>query len=156
MTDIVHDPVEAHIAQKVFLRDGNKLLILKLIDEYGGYWDFPGGRVNTNIRDDQSHNKLIGELHREVREEIGEGVKYTKDPRPVETAFMVPPHKPHRNIFMVFYEAQYNGGDVVLCDEHQEYKWVDVMSYDPKAEDDYWTPSYWEVVERYMKRERGK
>lgn len=55
------------VAVKVFLRDGDKLLILK--DKFNDGWDLSGGR----IKKDEFETPLLDVVKRKMVEEVGEG-----------------------------------------------------------------------------------
>lgn len=59
-----------HISLKVLLKKGREYLFLK--DARGEHYDLPGGRIDTN----EHHIPLTAVLDREVREELGNDVKY--------------------------------------------------------------------------------
>ncbi len=151
MVEIVHDPLEANVAQKLILRQGNKLLLLK--HQLRDAWDFPGGRLNKTVTKNPTQAELLKEFHREVLEEVGEDVEYTIEPNPITTALSIKKDG-KRYIFLVFYEGEYNKGEIKLCEEHTEYKWVDVNTYEP--EKDTWIPEYLEVVKNYLEKVRSK
>src|SRR5437868_2592076 len=95
------------VAVKLFLRDGNKLLITH---DIFGDWDLPGGR----IRKDEFDKPLDDVIERKMQEELGDQIEYSLgEPR---VFFRVERQEHNLNgqavrIFGVGYVAEYNGGE---------------------------------------------
>lgn len=132
------------VAVKVFLRDGEKLLILK--DVYDDGWDLPGGR----IKKDEFETPLPDIVARKMREEIGEEVAYELNEVPVvffrherteaETGETV-------RIFAVGYEAIHIGGDILLGKHMSRHEWVTLSTFNPN---DYFRGGWLKGVTEYQ------
>lgn len=134
------------VAVKLFLRDGNKLLITH---DIFGDWDLPGGR----IRKDEFNKPIETVIARKIREELGEDVQYTVG-NPVVT-FRVERQEHDRanqlvRIFGVGYDAKYHGGEITLGDHHDKMEWVDVDQFDPQ---EYFTGGWLEGVKQYSAKQ---
>ncbi|HSX31266.1 MAG TPA: NUDIX domain-containing protein [Candidatus Saccharimonadales bacterium] len=116
------------VAVKVFLRDGDRLLVLH--DKYGS-WDIPGGR----IRPEDFETPLEEIIDRKMGEELGPDVKYSA-PKPNNIFFRVERLEAGLGrkvrIFAVGYEAQYQGGKIALGKYMERYEWVDVNTFKPE------------------------
>lgn len=133
------------VAVKVFLRDGEKLLITH--DIYGA-WDLPGGR----IKKDEFDKPLTEIIERKIREELGEDVKYELGESNgiffrVERQEAGLAGKTVR-IFAIGYDAKYLGGKVGLGDHHDKMEWVDVKNFKPA---EYFTGGWLKGVQEYLK-----
>ncbi len=100
--------------QKVKLLRGNTFLLIQrssIDDTNPNMWDLPGGNVERG-------EDLQGSLRREVQEETGLIVERA-DPQ-ILTGFMM------GEIFVIgaIYSCPSPDGEVVLSNEHQQYKWV--------------------------------
>ena len=109
------------LGQKAFIINANKeILILKRQNSevYNDLWDVPGGKLEEG-------NTLLEALTREIREETG--LKLEKIIAILSTSKFQgqAADKPiiFRNIYLV--KA---GGDVVISNEHREYRWVKAES----------------------------
>ncbi|MDB5161136.1 MAG: hypothetical protein JWO96_516 [Candidatus Saccharibacteria bacterium] len=133
------------VAVKLFLRDGNKLLITH---DIFGSWDLPGGRIKRNEFD----VTLESVIERKVREELGPEVKYDLG-KPI--VFFRVERGEHGlggqkvRIFAVGYEAKYLGGEVKLGDHHDKIEWIEVETFKPQ---DYFTGGWLTGVREYLKR----
>lgn len=130
-----------HVGLKVLLRRGDEVLYLNSHDE--GEWDFPGGRIDESERE----IPLESVLAREVAEELGPDVKY----RVNGLAFVTRRYIAHKDfhIFLVFYDADYLGGEIKISDEHTGYGWVRPES-EEVTPDRFQTPNeYREFVEYF-------
>lgn len=117
------------LAVKVFLRDKNKLLVIR--DSFGD-WDLPGGR----IRKDEFNTPFEAIINRKMKEEIGPNVGY--DLGEQKTFFRVEREEHELSnmkvrIFALGYEAKYVGGDIELGGYIDEHEWVDVNTFKPEA-----------------------
>ena len=132
------------VAVKVFLRDGDKLLILKDIFDDG--WDLPGGR----IRKDEFETPLLSVVERKMTEELGSSVQYQIDQNPkvyfrherIEVGM-----NEQVRIFALGYEAQYSGGAVTLPEYMNRFEWVDITSFKPE---DYFRGGWLKGVQEYL------
>lgn len=116
-----------HVAAKVLLRDGDKLLLLH---DIFGDWDIPGGRIlpiefGGDIQD-VIKRKMTEELGTDVQYQIGKPATYFQVTRvEADTGDQT-------QIFAVGFEVEYLGGEIKLGDHHDRYKWVDVSDLDPE------------------------
>jgi ADP-ribose pyrophosphatase YjhB (NUDIX family) len=117
------------VAVKVFLRDGDKLL---LIHDQWSNWELPGGRIKL----DEFQQPLEKTVARKISEELGDKVKYSI-PRPTGTFVQVSrdEHVGDRTqkvqIFAIGFEANYLGGEIDMGDHHDQLKWIDVNTFRP-------------------------
>ena len=131
------------VAVKLFLRDGNKLLITH---DIFGDWDLPGGRIRKN----EFNKPLETVIERKMQEELGSGVSYSiGEPK---VFFRVERQEQDLEgqtvrIFGVGYEAQYRGGEIELGSHHDKMEWVDVSSFDPEQ---YFTGGWLDGVKEYL------
>ena len=91
---------------KAVIYSDDKLLLIKRSDytaKHAGEWDLPGGHIEVDEPKEEA-------LRREVKEETGLEIS---DVRPLRTVEKT-----------TFYRAQSKGDDVILSDEHTEYRWV--------------------------------
>lgn len=113
----LHNHALYQVATKALIHDGDKLLVLVTPD---GYLDFPGGRVDESERD----IPWTDALRREIAEEIGDAVQVE-----VGQTLFVSKRRYHRDgqthhIAAIFFECQYQAGDITLSDEHGSYGWL--------------------------------
>ncbi len=115
------------VAVKLLLRDGDKLLVTHDIFDA---WDLPGGRLKA----DEFNKPLESVIERKMCEELGKDVTY-KLGQP-KVFFRVERFEKEVNmkvrIFAIGYEAQYDGGEIVLGKNHDRYEWVDVKTFQPE------------------------
>ncbi len=114
------------ITQKLFLRDGDKFLIMR--DSKSGYGDLPGGRMN----EDEFFDDWMKSVHREVEEELGESVRVEINPKPI----FVHKHRVNEGnhpCIIIAYQAKLLGGEIIISDEHDFLDWVSVKNYDPSS-----------------------
>lgn len=130
------------LAYKLFLRDGDKLLITH---DIFGSWDLPGGRVRKNEFDAMPEVTI----ERKIKEELGPDVRYELgDPQ----VFFRVERLEHSSqemvrIFGIGYTATYLGGEVHLGDHHDRMEWVDVPTFKPE---DYFTGGWLKGVQEYL------
>ncbi|WP_108929930.1 NUDIX domain-containing protein [Leptospira johnsonii] len=113
------------ITQKVFLRKGKELLILR--DRKSGFGDLPGGRMN----EDEFYGDWLESLSRELKEEMGEACEIKIHPRPI----LIHKHRVsdgNHPCVIVAYHGEFISGEIALSDEHDYIAWVDAATYDPK------------------------
>lgn len=95
----------------VILKD-DKILVLKRSEEASDNWEIPGGRME--------YGETIEEtLHREVYEETRLKVKAL---RILNTWNLI---EVDRQISGIIYLCCYESGEVILSDEHKEYRWIE-------------------------------
>ena len=138
------------VAVKVFLRDGDKLLITH---DIFGAWDLPGGR----IKPDEFNKPLTEVINRKMQEELGSEVKFSlASPNGV---FFRVERKEHGlggkkvRIFAVGYDSKYLSGKIQLGDHHDQMKWVDISSFDPGI---YFTGGWLSGIKEYLDKVLGK
>ncbi len=133
------------VALKLFLRDGDKLLITH---DIFGSWDLPGGR----FKKDEFEATFDAVIARKIEEELGEDVRYEVTGTAPEILFRVErlEHSTQQmvRIFALGYEAKYLGGEIKLGDHHDQMEWVDVNTFKPE---DYFTGGWLTGVQEYIK-----
>jgi 8-oxo-dGTP pyrophosphatase MutT (NUDIX family) len=148
------EPDFYQVSLKLILKNNNnEILLMKALpkDTYGGFYDFPGGRVDM----DEFSIPLPEVLKREVREEIGE-VDYKLNPIPVAVARHLIPanisvHKRDVHVLYLLYEGTYSKGDITISHEHTGHEWVDLTKEDPEK---FLKSGNLEGVKMYLKRNR--
>jgi 8-oxo-dGTP pyrophosphatase MutT (NUDIX family) len=115
------------ISLKVLMRNGNNILLTR---GEGGI-DLPGGRIDVG----EENAPLKDAIFREIREELGEDVKF-------HLASVLFVHrlgytKEKEGIMNIVFDAEYLSGDIKLSDEHVSYEWVDGRSYEISRDDFY-------------------
>ena len=116
------------ISVKVLMRDGNNILLTR----GDGGIDLPGGRIDVG-EEDALFSDIVS---REVREELGEDIKF----RLGSVLFV---HRlghtkeKEEGIINIVFDAEYVSGDIKLSNEHVSYEWVDGRSYEVSRDDFY-------------------
>lgn len=114
------------ITQKLFLRRGDELLVLR--DKKSGFGDLPGGRMTEK----EFFEDWIESLNREMQEEMGSNFRYETNPNPI----IIHKHKViegNHPCIIIGYEGKYLSGEVEMSDEHDYLEWVNVKTYDPST-----------------------
>lgn len=139
-----------NISLKLILEnEKGEILGLKCVNEgsLAGFYDFPGGRINSDeLR--VPHEEIIA---REMQEEVGKEVKYEVDLRPVSTGkYIYYSEKLGREncIFMIFFKAKYHGGEIRISEEHSGYKWLNLKS---EFASKYFTGGFLDGMEKYLR-----
>jgi 8-oxo-dGTP pyrophosphatase MutT (NUDIX family) len=84
-----------------------------------GYVDFPGGRL-----DDTEYTIPLKEgLQRELKEELGNSIKYTINDLAFASKRDYFYHRQH-HVVALFYEVIYESGKFILSDEHVKLEWL--------------------------------
>lgn len=112
------------ITQKLFLRDGDLLLVMR--DRKSGFGDLPGGRMD----EDEFYSDWVLSIQREVSEELGPNVKVDINPKP----FLIHKHKVNEGnhpCIILGYHASLVSGQIIMSDEHDFMEWVNVKTYNP-------------------------
>lgn len=94
------------------------LLIIRRSDyskHNAGKWDFPGGKVDIGENFDVA-------LIREIKEETGLDAALTRALGYAES------RAPERVVIYLFMEAKTESGNIVISDEHTDYKWISPSS----------------------------
>ena len=111
-----------------------------------GFYDFPGGRIDP----DEFNTPYEDIIKRELGEEIGAGVKYKLSLKPASFArhhyFSERQNKDIR-ILLLFFEADYLGGEIKISPEHTGSDWLDLKNIDINK---YFIEGCLEVVQRYI------
>lgn len=94
----------------LFLRRTKRLIT----DKEETSWDIPGGRID-------GEEPLIDALKREIKEEIGHDLRSTPKLLVAQDIF-VPEKELH--VVRLTYEVDEDVTDVLLSDEHDDFKWV--------------------------------
>jgi len=118
------------ISLKLLLRNGEgEVLALKAVDNgsYAGFYDFPGGRIDT----DEFETDFLEIMKREVEEEIGGGVNFEIKPKPVAIGRHLIPLSMNSSgsdikVMYIFFEGDYKSGEIEISPEHTSYKWIDL------------------------------
>jgi len=139
------------ISLKVFLKNKEgKILALKAVDKgsFAGFYDLPGGRIDT----DEFTTPYTEILKREIAEELGDGVEVNINPSPVAIGrHLIPAHLTRAardlRVLYVFFEATLVDGEIQVSDEHQGQEWLDFSAINPK---EYFTSGILEGVEMYL------
>lgn len=136
------------VAVKLFLREGDKLLITH---DIFGSWDLPGGRITK----DEFDKPLESVIERKIDEELSSGVQYELGEPKI---FFRVERKEQKlgekvRIFAVGYEAKYVGGEIKLGNHHDKMEWVDIKTFKPA---DYFTGGWLTGVEEYMSQSRSE
>lgn len=114
------------VSLKVLLRNGEKVLLVR---GDKGEIDLPGGRIEAG----EENVPLETIIAREIREELGEDVKFhSGNPLFVNRVFR---KEDGEWIFAVVYDAVYISGDIRLSKEHISFEWVDRGSYQVRRDD---------------------
>jgi len=136
------EKITPFFAYKVFLRDGDNLLITH---DIFGDWDLPGGRVQGG-EFGGPHEEVI---KRKIREELGDKVRYELGR--FQTIFQVTRHEHNLDkevqILALGYAATYLGGEIRLGDHHDKMEWVNVTTFKPE---DYFTDGWLVGVQAYL------
>ncbi|MFA6511740.1 MAG: NUDIX hydrolase [Patescibacteria group bacterium] len=138
------------ISLKLILRSSDgKVLILRVVDggSYEGYWDFPGGRINT----DEFGADLLEIVKREAQEETDIS-DIIVQPKPVTYARHLIPGRVTKDgkdihVFYLLFEGKTNTKDVRISNEHTDAQWVKLEGL-PLEE--YFTGGNLEGVQRYL------
>jgi 8-oxo-dGTP pyrophosphatase MutT (NUDIX family) len=118
------------ISLKLLLKNSQgEILGLKGVDNgsYAGFYDLPGGRIDT----DEFNTDFSKILDREIKEEIG-NIIYHLNTTPVAVGrHLVPASmtsaKQDIHILYLFFKAEYIKGDLRLSNEHLGYKWFNLQ-----------------------------
>ena len=140
------------VSLKIILKNKQGgVLLLKAVDNgsYAGYYDLPGGRINT----DEFRTTLPKIIEREIIEEIGK-IKYKLNEKSAALGRHLIPGKYLRDkkdihCFYVFFEAGYIKGEIKVSPEHTGYKWVDLEKIKLA---DYFKSGILEGLKMYMGR----
>lgn len=145
-----HDPYLFQVSLKLILKNKRgEILALAMPKNSSmtGFYDVPGGRINSDELK-MSYQKIFG---REVVEEIGKSVKYRLIKRPVSISrhpyFSVKLQK-EMHIVFIFFEAMYLNGKIKTSTEHIGYQW---LKLDKKNISKYFVRGLREGLKNYFK-----
>jgi 8-oxo-dGTP diphosphatase len=132
------------ITQKVFIRKGSELLVLK--DHKSGQGDLPGGRMNQS----EFFEDWLISLDRELKEEMGEQfiVNIFAEPIFVHKHLVNDGNHP---CLIVAYKGEFQSGDIQISDEHDYFKWVDIYTFNPS---EFFSEYMLDAVNLYLLREK--
>ncbi len=106
---VTHPPID--VVAGVIRRDGLLLIAQRLPDDtLGGYWEFPGGKVERD-------EALVDALKRELQEELGVETRIGAELHRVVHAY------PDRDVRLYFYEATITAGEPQPI-EAADVRWV--------------------------------
>ena len=111
---------------KLLLEKEGKFLFLKTSQR--GLMDLPGGRADS----DEGKVPIKKILGREIREELGEEVKYRLGGPVLQYRRYSPKYKIY--VLITAYKADYLSGSIKLSQEHRGYEWIDPKNYKFTAE----------------------
>ena len=123
------------VSLKAFIKNENgEILALKAQNSgtMAGFYDFPGGRIDT-VEFDVPFTDILA---REIAEECGE-VEFELGDKPVAIArHLIPAAKTKEgldiHVLYVFFEAWMQGGQVRISDEHVGHLWLDLTKIEPE------------------------
>ena len=119
----------------VIINNQGKILILRRSSDeyYAGLWDFPGGTVEKG-------ETLQQAAAREVKEECGLEIKLEKN-------YFYIYHYQDRDLNIYDFKADFVSGEVVLSEEHTEFKWISKDEYKTLE----YTPSVGSTIKEFFK-----
>jgi 8-oxo-dGTP diphosphatase len=106
--------------------EGKYLLLKRSAEKYpdaGPQWEIPGGRIDPG-------SSLSENLRREIKEETG--LEMTSEPKLIAAQDIISLKK-DKHIVRLTYTGTAHG-EVVLSDEHTEYKWLklaEILTLEP-------------------------
>jgi 8-oxo-dGTP diphosphatase len=121
---VTHPPI--NVVAGIIRRDDGRLLITQRLaeDTLGGYWEFPGGKVELG-------EELRAALHRELAEELGVETEIGAEIQRLVHAY------PDRDVRLFFFEASILSGEPQRL-EVADLRWVtidELMDYQfPEAD----------------------
>jgi mutator protein MutT len=121
---VTHSPMDV-VAGVIRREDGRLLITQRLADDtLGGYWEFPGGKVDPG-------EELRAALARELREELGVEAEIGAEIHTIVHAY------PDRDVRLYFYDARIISGEPQKL-EVADLRWVtldELMDYQfPEAD----------------------
>lgn len=115
------------VSLKLILKNKkDEALILKAVPggSLAGYYDLPGGRIDT----DEFETPFLEIIRRETKEELGD-IKFKLNPAPVAIGRHLIPARltsagKDLHILCVFFEARYLSGIIKISAEHENFEWI--------------------------------
>jgi 8-oxo-dGTP diphosphatase len=140
------------ISLKLLLKNtSGKILALKAVPRgsYAGFYDLPGGRVDT----DEFKTNFADIVSREIAEELG-NVQYKLTPKIIAYGrHIIPPYLTktgkETHVLYLFFGAKFLGGEIKTSDEHAGYDWLDLKNIEPAK---YFTSGLLEGVKMYLSK----
>lgn len=122
------------ISLKVIIKNTKGEILLLNADPNGsfaGFYDFPGGRIDT----DEFTTPFFDIIKREIVEEVG-NIKFVLSSKPVAIGRHLIPASMSKNgsdihILYLFFVAEYLSGDINISNEHIGFKWADFSKEEP-------------------------
>ena len=143
------NPYLFEVSLKLILKNKKgEVLALKMpkSSSMAGYYDIPGGRINS----DELKKPYKEIFKREMAEEIGKSIKYRLIKRPVSISrhpyFSVKLQK-DMHIFFIFFEARYLSGKIKISSEHIGHQWIVLNK---KSIDEYFVRGLHEGLKNYF------
>jgi len=120
---VTHPPID--VVAGVIRRDGLLLITQRLADDtLGGYWEFPGGKVDPG-------EVPVDALRRELLEELGVETEIGAEIHRIVHAY------PDRDVRLYFFDATITAGELQKL-EVADFRWVrvdELMNYQfPEAD----------------------
>lgn len=137
------------VSLKMILKNKKgEILLLRNPDTHAmaGYYDLPGGRIHQS----EMRQPLAKAFAREVREEVGDKVRYELKEVPVAIGrhyYISRSKKGKTYLFWILFEGVYKGGEIRLSGEHIEYRWVKLTKSNFKQ---YFIRGGIETIENYL------
>ena len=124
------------VSLKILLKnDQNETLLLKARPNgsLAGFYDLPGGRIDT----DEFTIPYVDILQREIHEELGD-IFCVIDPHPVAIGRHLIPASISKkdsdiHVLYVFFEANYISGEIKISSEHTSFTWIDLLKDEPET-----------------------
>lgn len=115
----------------VLRNDDTEVLLARRQGEadYDQTYAFIGGKMET------TDNSILAGLRREKTEEVGKGVQLSICPYISYNVLYIKQSGQH--MILPHYYAEYQGGEIVLSDEYDDFQWVslgDLESFTPRVE----------------------
>ena len=139
------------ISLKLLLKnEKGEVLILKAVDNgsFAGFYDFPGGRIDT----DEFEMPFLEIINREAIEEIGSDVSFEVKPRPVSIGRHLIPESMNSScrdikVMYIFFEGEYKSVKIKISEEHIGYEWIDIKKENPEK---YFKSGILEAIKIYL------
>ena len=131
-----------NVGLKAFIRNGDSFLALK--DAYSEFWDIPGGRIEGSEID----QPVTECLRRELLEELGLNIRFEIHEIFDLFKFRVNPGNklaPNLNLFLIFYQASWLSGEIVINEESIAFRWLTTDNYQECS-----FGAYQKVVDAYV------
>ncbi len=142
-----------HISLKLLLKNSEgQTLVLKALDNgtFGGYHDFPGGRIDKN----EFTTPFTEILKRELDEEVG-NIDVVINNVPVAVgrhlifAKFTATKEKDIPVLYLFFEGQYLGGNIETSEEHNGFEWIHLEDVNLEQ---YFTSGILDGVKMYLKK----